>query len=70
MMILTNTAQLVTIELKLQPSHPKVPLGYELIHRAARRKLQLKPASKTALHKDFRGETDDGTQMKPWWTLK
>lgn len=52
-MILTNTAKLVSVPLKLQPLHEKVPVQYELIHRCARRKLQLDPANKTELYNDF-----------------
>jgi len=68
MMILTNTAQLVTINLKLKPSEPSVPLTYELIHRAARRKMQLEPASKTVLLRDFKGEVDDAGSVRSWLT--
>ena len=53
-MILCDSAQLVDVSLKLSPLHPKVPLSYELVYRAARRKLQLKPPSKTSLFVDYR----------------
>ena len=55
-MILTNTAQLVTIDVKLKPIHPKVPIEYEIIHRSARRKLQMKPAEPEELVSDFTGK--------------
>jgi len=52
-MILTNTAQLVNVKLKIQPIHEKVPADYEFIHRVVRRKMQLKPATPTELLKDY-----------------
>lgn len=52
-MILTNTAQLVRVDLKLNPSHEKVPLQYELLHRSIRRKMQLPPANGKELLYDF-----------------
>jgi len=65
MMVLTNTAQLINIDLKLQPLTEKVPVQYELIHRVARRKMQLPPMEPEALVKDFSGlNTDTGT---PSW---
>lgn len=57
-MILTNTAQLVSVNLKLAPLHDKVPLQYELLHRTARRKLQLEPMNKDELWRDFQGKPD------------
>jgi len=71
-MILTNTAQLVSVNLKLAPLHDKVPLQYELLHRSARRKLQLQPMNKDDLWRDFQGKPDKkvptaGKGSKPQW---
>jgi hypothetical protein len=56
LMILTNTAQLVTVDLKLTPISEQVPIEYELIHRVARRKMQLPPLSVSELVQEFHGK--------------
>lgn len=67
-MILTNTAQLVSVELKLKPISEQVPVQYELIHRCARRKLQLPAANNDDLLKDFTGKQDKkGGGARPGW---
>lgn len=71
-MILTNTAQLVSVDLKLRPLHDQVPIHYELLHRTARRKLQLAPPTPDELWLDFQGKPDKkssqtGGDLKPRW---
>lgn len=71
-MILTNTAQLVSVDIKIPPLHEKVPVQYELLHRSARRKLQLQPLGREDLWRDFQGKTDKkvpktGLGAQPRW---
>lgn len=71
-MILTNTAQLVSIQPKLVPLHDQVPVAYELLHRAARRKLQLPAVDREELFRDFQGKAGKkaptaGKGAKPQW---
>ena len=50
---ITNTAQLVELNLKSNPLSPQVPIEYEFIHRMVRRKVQLLPSEKIQLEQDF-----------------
>jgi hypothetical protein len=66
MMILTNTAQLVNIDLKLKPTNPIVPVEYELIHRVVRRKMQLPAADSIELTQDFQGKQKTSIPKPDW----
>jgi hypothetical protein len=65
-MILTNTAQMVSLNIIMPSKHPDVPVEYELLHRCARRKMQLKASEGHELLQDFRGRN---TNAPRWLKL-
>jgi len=57
LMVLPSKCQLFTVSLKKSASVSSVPIHFEIIHRAARRKLQLPAASGEELVQDFQGKS-------------
>ncbi len=52
-LILTNTAQLASVQLKISPLTDTIPIEYEFINRVIRRKLQRKALTAAELVTDF-----------------
>lgn len=53
MLIVSNAAQLVDVNLCVKPTLTEVPLAYEMLHRATRRKMHLPVATATDLEQDY-----------------